>query len=892
MRNDLKIPLPRQTKASKTFLVTYKVQLVNITMPGIQAADLNVTSMQRYVSDDPSAPSRLIITSVDFSTNSTNPIFTAEAAFDASSPHERRDAFFEYFAGKNQVAMPIRGVGFLVHLPGSGDYVVKFGPPERWQRAAAAKVPVEHKLEHTALDGKVHPTPFDGVLETCAARGADLCTMDSGCARTSLCVPIQGNPCAKHNGRTCNDTVPSASLVQERCAADKLCQFNVGTGTCEPMGDMCDAFDGNKLACESNPVCRYETVCESTCTDCYDCVRNVDYIATELWPSEKAKYRVTDSESLIALQVSHFSTVIVESCIQDARSKMSDFEYLLTQTSVRATCNRATGSYGVHVLRKFPELVSRPLAYCKQSGACKSSCLKDRDLCVAPSDAEGASNATTGGSVDARAQTLGGSCRSNEDCAQGTCALPNDGVCKADVVCDPMTGIDRLGACSGTCSSVCSRYEKELEKANAKICSGPEDNKCSEAFGPGYGCVQDSSCRELICDASVSGAKAITQRPCNHTCMRTTRPSMASATFSKDYRTIEVALEAPAQRFSPRIIAASRIFDAATAQALGRAAYCTLSGNRLGVTVRLGASSTITAGSELLLLASHDLKDETGVFFNAAAAVVVAHPAEKEAPVSSLRGPTVITASCAASKRTRARAFLDAGASFDPTGRSLAQLEWSLTKAAAGDTSMNNAIAAANAASGGIATFVNIDDAVVPGEYCVRVMAKSALTDLNSTAEHCFVKEATSEKPPVQLVQSVARFPASKAYTVASLVDVASFCGDKPQKVTFNWTVEGPNAEGINSELQSSGTFGPFLRIREGMLDADAEYIVTLLAKFVNGTAETRATAALFTESSPLELKIATESGARTVGDDTPLMMARREGKRSLREPHARKGEG
>ncbi|GBF88175.1 hypothetical protein Rsub_00887 [Raphidocelis subcapitata] len=374
-------------------------------------------------------------------------------------------------------------------------------------------------------------------------------------------------------------------------------------------------------------------------------------------------------------------------------------------------------------------LAKRPGAVCRRMQICDPAA-----PCVVPANVSGggpqpevldtcsATGLADGPPVRRNDVWQPGWCDGDADCAPVNTS-------RAGLVCDrraaypACTCRDGVDECEthSRCASFCE-LPPQLARMRAHntvpLCNTTADCAPGLVCGP-----LPAGCSVLTCAAS-GLSLALEDCPAAGACAMPPE-SLRSAALAPNLRHISVALNAAAR---PGSFPCSSLFANPTAAALGgAAARCKVEAATL--TVHLPAMATVVPGDALVLADGQSalVLAEGGAPFKGRVNLQHCSP-DCALPVAVLAAPPVITKPCPGANGTGA-AFsvaLDAGSSFDPSGRALADVSWRLAAGSAWDPVLQALMAAANT---GPTMPMRLEvaaadlEAIAAGRYTVEVAA-------------------------------------------------------------------------------------------------------------------------------------------------------------------------
>ncbi|KAI8464953.1 MAG: hypothetical protein J3K34DRAFT_489498 [Monoraphidium minutum] len=444
--------------------------------------------------------------------------------------------------------------------------------------------------------------------------------------------------------------------------------------------------------------------------------------------------------------------------------------------------------------------------------------------------------------VPAAAPPAEGTCGSDLDCANMNmtftyCKQSAAGTAKT-CTCDTL-GFDSCKL-RGMCEPVCEapKIVAYMAAQNALLPLCNITGNTSTCADEATTCVpfagnarMASKCFTLACENAT-----ITSTPCSSAAgMCLPERKITKAQFAADRRSILVSLNLDA---APAEFDCDKVFDAKTSELLGAGAFCVAEG--AAMTVHLTPAATIkatgapTVNDTLMFdqaqsLLIHDL---SGLPFNSNVSIALDDAETPAAPVVILTVPSVFTLPCGGGPAPVDLVF-DASSSYDPSGRPLTQVTWSLGIDESSDPSpVINALLAANmsaTASKFVIPAANVSSLTV-SSYVIRAEITNDF-GAKSFAEAQVEVKAAGQAPIVTIVGSGA---APRAVSIkdgfkltSSLVAESVCAGDE---VTYAWDSESAKYDPAVAAVptKASKTLimpGPLA----GFVDGDAG-VITLTA--------------------------------------------------------------
>lgn len=384
---------------------------------------------------------------------------------------------------------------------------------------------------------------------------------------------------------------------------------------------------------------------------------------------------------------------------------------------------------------------------------------------------------------------------------------------------------------------------------NMFISQAVSDKQCKP--GPNNTCAANEICTRpaSICYtySCNSTTRTVAATPCASPsiCMLA-NAELLSATLQPDARRILLNLNKPAVA---KQFACGSAFDTATTKALGGLnAQCSAEGSVL--TIELPATATIMPGANLTLqLAQMDLWDSVaGTPFRGSVALAGCGGAGCLPPVALIGGPETIAKPCKANS-TLGGVVLDASRSYDPSGRPLAALEWTLT--AGSSAALARIVAAAQNSSRVVIRGADLDD-VATGAYTLQLRAHSALGG-ESVASKTFQVVGSGVAPVLDLADAGAtrRYLLRDGLRLAGAVAPESLCNGAA--VNYSWTAADAASGAAWAALGDAATDRPTLLLPGPVHARHGDtHRLTLTAAVAGGGQPVSATVTVVAEGSPL----------------------------------------
>lgn len=385
------------------------------------------------------------------------------------------------------------------------------------------------------------------------------------------------------------------------------------------------------------------------------------------------------------------------------------------------------------------------------------------------------------------------------------------------------------------------------------------DKQCSPSgadCAPGHVCAVNPArpCMTFACNAT---ARAISAAPCAKPGVCALADSRAvSAAVQTDLRTVVVELNKPSRPFQA---SCDRVFSPATLSLMGGAnAMCAAEGARL--TVRLASTATLLPPANLTLLGAPPLQDDaTGAPFTGAVALA-ACAADCAEPFAVIAGPETVPKPCQGaggassfSSSSDGDVVFDASRSFDPSGRPLASVQWSVV-APATPAARDAALVAAVARQANqtrLALGAADLAAIAAGDHALRVTVASVFGGSAAATKQLRVV-ASGAAPVIDLADAGAtrRYSRGEGLRLSAAVSACDGAA-----VTFSWAGDDAETRSVPWAALASAprTDRPTLmlpgpvRARHG----DA-HVLTLSAAVQGGGPPATASVRVVAEGSPL----------------------------------------